>query len=329
MRKFFRGSLFIAVLLTIFITSGCVCSSNKNFWERNVVKGAAIGIIPGAVAGYDDENGESEDNVILGVAAGALIGGLIGALFDVPCEPERVKALEEPVDTDSDGDGVIDRLDQCPGTPAREEVDYKGCPKPKDSDGDGVYDNRDQCPGTPKGVRVNSSGCPLDSDKDGVYDFMDECPGTPYGVKVSAAGCPLDSDKDGVPDADDQCPKTPADAKVNSAGCWVLSSVLFDLNKATIKADFYPDLDNIVNILNREPEMGIEFEGHTCNIGSDAYNMKLSEKRAAAVKNYVISKGIDSSRVSAKGYGETKPVESNDTEAGRKANRRVQITPIW
>ncbi len=326
MAKFFRSSLFIVTLLSIFFLSGCVC--NKSFWETNMFKGAAVGIIPGAVVGADDTEDDSED-ILIGMAAGAIIGGAIGVLFDVPCDREAEKVAEARVDTDSDGDGVIDNLDQCPGTPAGVPVDYKGCPQPKDSDGDGVFDDRDQCPDTPEGVKVNSSGCPLDSDSDGIYDFMDKCPGTPYGEKVSATGCPLDSDKDGVLDTADQCPKTPADAKVNSAGCWVLNSVLFDINKATIKADFYPELDNVVNILNREPELGIEFEGHTCSLGSDDYNMKLSEKRAAAVMEYVISKGIKSSRLSAKGYGETKPVESNDTDEGRKANRRVQITPVW
>jgi len=99
---------------------------------------------------------------------------------------------------DTDGDGVSDRRDKCPSTPAGAVVDEQGCPK--DADGDGVYDGIDKCPDTPKGVKVSASGCPLDSDGDGVADYLDKCPSTPRGVKVDRSGCPVDSDGDGVPD---------------------------------------------------------------------------------------------------------------------------------
>ena len=118
---------------------------------------------------------------------------------------------------DSDRDGVYDGIDKCPGTPAGAHVDATGCPS--DGDADGVPDGIDQCPDTPAGVHVDAKGCPVDSDADGVPDGVDLCPNTPTGVAVDAAGCPLDSDIDGVPDGLDQCPNTPAGTKVDAAGC--------------------------------------------------------------------------------------------------------------
>jgi len=118
---------------------------------------------------------------------------------------------------DLDKDGVSDKKDDCPDTPAGARVDSRGCPI--DGDQDGVYDGIDQCPGTPVGATVNAAGCPQDSDGDGVYDGIDKCSDTVSGVKVDVAGCPLDEDKDGVPDGADQCPNTPAGATVDASGC--------------------------------------------------------------------------------------------------------------
>src|SRR5213596_832551 len=118
---------------------------------------------------------------------------------------------------DSDHDGVSDKEDACPDTPAGAAVDSKGCPI--DSDRDGVYDGIDKCPGTPAGAHVDATGCPVESDGDGVPDGVDQCPNTPAGVTVDAAGCPLDSDKDGVPDGIDKCPNTPVGAMVDANGC--------------------------------------------------------------------------------------------------------------
>jgi len=118
---------------------------------------------------------------------------------------------------DSDGDGVNDLLDKCPGTPAGVKVDADGCPI--DSDHDGVWDGIDKCPDTPAGATVDANGCPTDSDGDKVFDGIDRCPNTPPGTPVDATGCPLDSDKDGVPDNLDKCPNTPAGIQVDATGC--------------------------------------------------------------------------------------------------------------
>lgn len=122
---------------------------------------------------------------------------------------------------DSDGDGVTDNLDKCPNTPAGTKVDASGCPF-GDADKDGVTDNLDKCPNTPMGATVDANGCPADQDGDGVYNGIDKCPDTPAGVKVNAEGCSLDSDGDGVPNDLDKCPNTPAGMKVNAEGCPIL-----------------------------------------------------------------------------------------------------------
>jgi len=234
----------------------------------------------------------------------------------------------EPEPNDSDGDGVYDDMDKCPGTPVGVKVDMSGCPL--DSDGDGVYDDQDKCPGTPKGVKVDRSGCPLDSDGDGVYDDKDECPDTPKGVKVDQKGCPVvhDSDGDGVPDDMDKCPQTPKGATVNEFGCWVCKGLNFDFNKWDIKPKYHPCLDEVATYLKSRSDLSVEIQGHTDNIGSQEYNQRLSEKRALAVMNYFVSKGIAEQRLSVKGFGFSKPVATNKTEEGRAKNRRVELKPM-
>ena len=133
-----------------------------------------------------------------------LTGGLTFALFGSS-------------DYDKDNDGVEDKADMCPDSPAGALVDAKGCPL--DSDGDGVFDGIDQCASTPKGAKVSATGCPSDSDADGVPDGIDTCANTKAGVKVDAKGCPMDADGDGVPDGTDKCANTPSGAKVDSTGC--------------------------------------------------------------------------------------------------------------
>lgn len=121
------------------------------------------------------------------------------------------------VPLDTDGDGVADKVDKCPGTPMGARVDLSGCPI--DADGDGVFDGIDQCANTPSGSTVDERGCPKDSDGDGVPDGIDRCPNTPSGAVVDAAGCPKDSDRDGVPDGIDQCADTPSGTAVDARGC--------------------------------------------------------------------------------------------------------------
>ncbi len=167
-----------------------------------------------------------------------------------------------------------------------------------------------------------------DSDNDGVPDDRDKCPDTPPGVEVDSDGCPLDTDGDGVPDYLDKCPGTPIGAKVNPMGCWVLGDLLFDFDKSDIKPSGYAELDNVVNILNKNSNLKVDIQGHTDSKGSDEYNQALSMRRAESVKAYFVGKGISADRMKCEGYGESMPAASNETEFGRSLNRRVQLMPI-
>jgi OmpA-OmpF porin, OOP family len=168
----------------------------------------------------------------------------------------------------------------------------------------------------------------LDSDGDGVPDDKDKCPNTPRGVKVDAFGCPLDTDQDGVPDYLDKCPNTPKGATVDARGCWSYASVvLFDLNSAEVKSEAYPMLNDAVLIMKKNPDLKVRIDGYTDSTGTEAYNLDLSERRAEAVKDFFISRGIAPERITTKGFGIANPVASNKTKEGRAKNRRVEFTP--
>ncbi len=169
---------------------------------------------------------------------------------------------------------------------------------------------------------------PADSDHDGVVDSADRCPGTVAGAAVDATGCELDNDKDRVVNRLDKCPTTPAGDKVDAVGCSLSMAleVQFDTGKATIKPESNGKLDEFVQFLKDVPSANGELEGHTDNVGKKASNQSLSQRRAEAVKAYVVGKGVDAARLTAKGYGDTKPVADNKTVDGRAANRRVVFT---
>ncbi|GAB4337095.1 MAG: hypothetical protein Kow0099_10390 [Candidatus Abyssubacteria bacterium] len=136
---------------------------------------------------------------------------------------------------------------------------------------------------------------------------------------------PLDSDGDGVPDSADKCPDTPKGAKVTEEGCWTIKGINFDYNKWDIKPEYFSVMDENLRVLLMNPTMGIEIQGHTDSIASEKYNQWLSEKRADSAKQYFVSKDIDESRISTRGFGETRPIASNDTPEGRAKNRRIEI----
>jgi OmpA-OmpF porin, OOP family len=208
-------------------------------------------------------------------------------------EAAPVQDVQAAQPLDSDHDGVPDTLDKCPGTPGGAAVDAKGCPV--DSDGDGVSDYLDSCPGTPAGVAVDGKGCPLDSDGDGVPDYLDKCPGTPAGVSVDAKGCPVTA-----------LPAPP----VGQPNVVVLSfeDVHFDFNQSNLKPEAKAILKRNIELLNENPRAQIRIAGYTSASGTEEYNQKLSERRAASVREYLVSEGlIESSRLSTIGYGETRP----------------------
>ena len=207
-----------------------------------------------------------------------------------------------PVDTD--GDGVTDDLDKCPGTPAGTPVDSSGCPLPQDDDGDGVINENDKCPGTPAGKKVDAVGCEIDGDDDGdgILNSVDQCPDSPKGTRVNNVGCPFDR-------------------------TLLLQGVKFETNKDTLLPESIPILDNAIATLKRYPEVNIEVQGHTDSRGSDAYNMDLSARRAETVLKYLRDGGV-TNQLTSRGYGETDPIASNDTDEGRQQNRRVILYPL-
>ncbi len=232
---------------------------------------------------------------------------------------------------DTDGDGIPDKDDACPYEAGSAE--FQGCP---DTDGDGVADNIDQCIDV-QGPKENN-GCPWpDTDGDGVLDKDDNCPNIAGPAENN--GCPWpDTDGDGVLDKDDKCPTVKGTVKNN--GCPELTeehaaqlkqyakTILFDSGKSSFQKQTYPVLQSIVSILKEYPDAKFTIEGHTDSTGSKALNQKLSEERADAVKNFLIENGIDASRLSSAGYGPDRPIDTNNTAAGRANNRRVEINLV-
>jgi outer membrane protein OmpA-like peptidoglycan-associated protein len=242
---------------------------------------------------------------------------------------------------DSDRDSVADDLDLCPDTPIGTRVDAQGCSR--DADNDAVSDNLDRCPDTPFGARVDTEGCPTDSDQDAVYDGLDRCAGTPTGATVDSDGCPIDTDRDAVFDGLDRCPETPRGTTVDARGCpeqtqpvavyeqrqpLVLEGVQFDPNTANLTSDSKEILDRVAESLLAHPDDQFEVSGYTDTTSTDAHNLRLSQKRAEAVRKYLVNAGVEPSRLVAKGYGADRPIADNDTASGRAQNRRVEIAQI-
>jgi len=175
--------------------------------------------------------------------------------------------------------------------------------------------------------------CVADSDRDGVPDTLDRCPGTPAATQVDPYGCAIavvDTDGDGVPDARDRCPSTGAGLKVDASGCaigqtLVLKQVTFEPDSATLTAGAKTTLNEVAESFKGQQNVVVEIAGHTDGIGSQAYNLVLSQRRAEACRNYLISQGVEASRLTAVGYGEFQPVDSNETKSGQANNRRVEF----
>lgn len=254
--------------------------------------------------------------------------GVVNSKDDCPRTPAGVRVDLLGCELDADGDGVTDGRDHCPDTAAGASVDAQGCEL--DTDGDGVTDSEDHCPGTPVGAGVDQKGCELDSDGDGVTDSNDRCADTRDGASVDVTGCILDSDGDGVLNSADLCPTTSPGVEVDMTGCEhaqpiLLRGVNFHHDTADLTQDARGILDGVARTLLSYPGIRLEVAGHTDSNGDDAYNLDLSQRRAEAVCDYLISKGVNADMLGAHGYGEERAVESNATAAGRAENRRVEL----
>jgi OmpA-OmpF porin, OOP family len=270
--------------------------------------------------------------------------------------------LAPPVEKDSDADGIPDKNDKCPALPGLAK--YLGCPA-TDTDNDGVADESDKCPAIAGLAKY--SGCPVpDTDRDGVNDEMDKCPALPGSAKYD--GCPVpDTDADGIDDENDKCPADKGLAKYNGCpvpdsdgdgindeedlcpavkgtpinkGCpaiteeviekvnYAAKNIIFKTSSDAIQPASYKGLDEVAAILKSKPDLHLQIDGHSDNTGKAATNLTLSEKRAFAVKKYLESRGIEGARLTAKGYGQERPVADNNTKAGQTANRRVEMLLI-
>jgi outer membrane protein OmpA-like peptidoglycan-associated protein len=269
-----------------------------------------------------------------------------------------VISLGRPVKKDADGDGVLDKFDKCPDTPAGVPVDANGCPL--DNDKDGVLDYQDDCPTMAGPKEFNGcpdtdkdgipdkidecpevfglaafSGCP-DTDGDGVTDEADRCPNTPNGYKVDRFGCPVDNDRDGIPDSEDICPDKPGVAELKGCPFTIgyivgkynisMKPIYFDFDSFTLKPDGIDALERIANALHNHKDYGVQFDGHSDYIGTEKFNLDLSEKRANSAKWYLIKKGINDLQIRLQYFGETKPAFDNKTKEGRSLNRRVEYS---
>ncbi|MGB1040684.1 MAG: OmpA family protein, partial [Flavobacteriales bacterium] len=177
---------------------------------------------------------------------------------------------------------------------------FEGCP---DTDGDGVVDSKDACPK----VAGTLNGCP-DTDKDGIVDSKDKCP------KVAGVA------------ANDGCPAVKVvKEETKRVLAQAMEGLFFKTGSSVIQRQSYSVLDNVAQIMIANPDYKLSIEGHTDNTGNEAKNLKLSQSRAAAAKDYLIRKGVSASRLTSQGYGITNPRADNSTSAGRKLNRRVEF----
>lgn len=230
---------------------------------------------------------------------------------------------------DTDGDGIMDSEDLCPEVPGPKEND--GCP---DTDGDGIFDYLDECPTEPG--PGDNRGCPYpDTDGDGILDKDDLCPNNPGPVENQ--GCPYtDTDGDSVLDKDDRCPNVVGVPE--NQGCPVIEeeeqeiintafeNLEFESGKDIIRNSSFPSLVELAALLVKKPDWKLKIAGHTDNVGSERNNLVLSKKRAEAVKKFLMDNGVAADRLTVEYYGETQPLESNDTKEGRQKNRRVEMT---
>lgn len=287
-----------------------------------------------AGAGYMEVNPEAGST-----EQGSTIAGGGGFLFDifgsspVSLRLEYRYRQEDILQTDFDDEIVSLGLHIPLGRRSVPAPQPEPEPADPDSDGDGVPDSRDRCLSTPAGVSVDAQGCPLDDDRDGVPNHVDDCPRTVAGAEVDRRGCELDGDGDGVVDRLDRCPNTRADVEVDVNGCEIgeeidLPGVNFETNSDRLLPGAADVLDEAAATLRRNPNIVVAVEGHTDSDGETQYNESLSQRRAATVRDYLIARGVEADRLTALGYGESRPIADNSTATGKAQNRRVVLRVV-
>jgi OmpA-OmpF porin, OOP family len=226
---------------------------------------------------------------------------------------------------DDDWDQVNNWWDHCPNTPRGVVVDTYGCPF-EDADADEVHDVVDNCDNTSVFATVNGYGCPVDSDLDGVADHNDDCDSTSKGLRVDRFGCPLDGDSDGVVDGSDSCVWSRYGELVDATGCQYqgLGKVHFDTDKAEVTGDHQSKLLYLKQMMDTNKDAILVIRGYADARSGDSYNKQLSDRRARAIANELLAMGIDATRLTIQGHGETRPIAYDSFSQGRAMNRRVE-----
>lgn len=304
--------------------------------------------VPEDIDNFEDEDGcPDEDNDKDGIL------DPVDSCRDQPEDFDGFQDTDGCPDLDNDNDGVMDGSDRCVDVPEDPDgfQDFDGCPD-IDNDNDGILDTADACPNAPEnknGVQ-DEDGCPedwVDADRDGLHDAVDRCPNDPedFDNFQDDDGCPdTDNDQDGILDTLDQCPSDPETKNnyLDEDGCpdtapervvvgkekiTITEKIFFEYNKAIIQKMSFELLDEVARAINDHPRITlIQVEGHTDSDGTDTYNLKLSQSRAESVVEYLVRAGVDSARLTAKGFGESLPIDTNDTLKGKAKNRRVEFT---
>jgi len=308
----FKG-LFIAGNFSRGFTDMYTATYDGSF--KNQVYGVTLGIFIGKPVSLEDKPKDTDGD------------GIIDKEDSCVTEPGPLVTLGCP---DTDADGIADKADKCVTVPGIAK--YQGCPTP-DTDKDGITDDKDKCITVP-GV-AKYEGCPIpDTDKDMINDEDDKCPTVPGLARYN--GCPIpDTDGDGVNDEEDKCVNEPG-LKENN-GCpeikkeiiqkveYAARRIQFTYGKADLLPASEKVLDEVAELLLKESNLKVDIEGHTSNDGNFNANMRLSNQRAETVKNYLIKKGVDPSRLTSQGFGPGKPLNEGKTEQERALNRRVEL----
>ena len=307
------GGLFIAGNFSRGLTDMYTASYDGSF--KNQVIGATLGIFLGKPIPLVDKPKDTDND------------GIVDTEDACVTEPGPLVTQGCP---DTDADGIANKDDKCPDEKGL--TTYNGCPLP-DTDKDGITDDIDKCVTVP-GI-AKYEGCPIpDTDGDAINDEEDKCPAVPGLARYN--GCPVpDTDADGVNDEEDKCVNEPG-LKENN-GCpeitkeivqkveFAARKVQFSYGKAVLLPQSEKVLDDVAELLLAQPELRLDIEGHTSSDGTFNANMKLSNERAASVKNYLVRKGVDPSRLTSEGFGPTKPLNEGKTEQERALNRRVEM----
>ncbi len=314
--------------------------------------GAGRGLMPAA-----DKGANPDLRAFIGIVFEPNIGdrdgdGIKDDVDKCPDDPEVFDRFEDEdgcPEPDNDRDGILDVDDKCPNIPEDKDgfQDEDGCPEgnKNDRDGDGILDDVDKCPDDPEDFDQfeDEDGCPdPDNDQDGILDVDDLCPNDPEDKDgfEDEDGCPdPDNDKDRILDGDDKCPNEPETYNgfededgcpdrgrvvVTDTSIEILDMIYFEYDKAIIKKESYDILDAVASTLQGNPSISlIEIQGHTDERGNDAYNLDLSDRRAASVKTYLVGKGVEDNRLTSQGYGETQPLVREQNEKAYAKNRRV------